>query len=375
MSLRLKLLAAFAYVLVLVLDRARDPARAQPLEPRRQRGALAGGVAGAGRRRGRVGAARRARAAADAWSSRRDATSAHASSWSTSKGRLLADSAGATGSAPSPTPSRPEIAAALAGSAKQGTRQSDTVGDELLYTAVPILDQGRTVGAVRVTQSNAAVGERVRRNVLVVVGVGLAALALGLVLAWVLAGSLARPLRALARTARRVEEGELDARADVTGAREQQEVAIAFNEMTERLAQVLEAQREFVGNASHQLRTPLTGLRLRLEAAGLKSADPAVQKELELAEAEVERLTRLLNALLTLARDGERPTLRAPVSLRAASEGALRALAAARRGERARARARRRRRRARPGRGGGRRDRARQPDRERARLRAGRARR
>jgi signal transduction histidine kinase len=162
----------------------------------------------------------------------------------------------------------------------------------------------------------------VRRNVLVVVGVGLAALALGLVLAWVLAGSLARPLRALAGTARRVEDGELDARAEVTGAREQQEVAIAFNEMTERLEQVLEAQREFVGNASHQLRTPLTGLRLRIEAAGMKSDDPAVQQELELAEAEVERLTRLLNALLTLARDGERPTLRAPVSLRAASEGA-----------------------------------------------------
>ncbi|HEX4930234.1 MAG TPA: ATP-binding protein, partial [Gaiellaceae bacterium] len=218
--------------------------------------------------------------------------------------------------------SRPEIAAALTGVAKQGTRQSDTVGAELLYTAVPILDQGRTVGAVRVTQSNAAVSERVRRNVLVVVGVGLAALALGLVLAWVLAGSLARPLRALAQTAQRVGDGELDARAELSGAREQQEVALAFNDMTERLAQALESQREFVGNASHQLRTPLTGLRLRLEAAGVKSRDPAVRQELELAEAEVERLTRLLNALLTLARDGERPTLRAPVSLRGAAEDA-----------------------------------------------------
>ena len=151
---------------------------------------------------------------------------------------------------------------------QQGTRQSETVGDELLFTAVPILDAGRTVGAVRVTQSNEAVSERVRRNVLVVVGVGLAALALGLALAWVLAGSLARPLRALARTARRVEDGELDARAEVTGAREQQEVAIAFNEMTDRLGQALEAQREFVGNASASAtRTPLTGLRLRVEAA------------------------------------------------------------------------------------------------------------
>ena len=196
------------------------------------------------------------------------------------------------------------------------------------------------MGAVRVTQSNAAVSERVRRNVLVVVGVGLAALALGLGLAWVLAGSLARPLRALATTARRVEDGELDARAEVTGAREQQEVAIAFNEMTDRLGQVLEAQREFVGNASHQLRTPLTGLRLRLEAAGLKSDDAAVRHELELAEAEVERLTRAAQ-LAAHARARRRPAHapRARLAPRSVRVG-LRALAAARRGERAHARAR-----------------------------------
>ena len=154
------------------------------------------------------------------------------------------------------------------------------------------------------------------------IGVGLVALALGLALAWVLAGSLARPLRALARTARRVEDGELDARADITGAREQREVAIAFNDMTERLEESIQAQREFVGNASHQLRTPLTGLRLRLEAAGIKSHDPAVEHELQLAEAEVERLTNLLNSLLTLARGGDRPAVRGPVSLRAVSEAA-----------------------------------------------------
>ena len=320
MSLRLKLLAAFAYVLVLVLVALEIP--------------LALSLSSRVDSEVRSQAASQAQVLAAAASVRLDARAqlqrvveqagrdlgARVVVVDT-KGLLLADSAGAAPSDESYL-SRPEIAAALAGRPRQGTRQSDTVGAELLYTAVPILDEGRTVGAVRVTQSNAAVGERVRRNVLVVVGVGLAALALGLVLAWVLAGSLARPLRALASTARRVGDGELAARAEVAGAREQQEVAVAFNEMTERLAQALEAQREFVGNASHQLRTPLTGLRLRLEAAGMKSREPAVRQELDLAEAEVERLTRLLNSLLTLARDGERPALRAPVSLRIAAETA-----------------------------------------------------
>ena len=320
MSLRLKLLLAFAYVLVLVLVALEIPLALSlssrvDNEVRAQASSQAQVVAAAASAR----LDRPAQLQAVAEQAGRDLGARVVVV--DEKGRLLADSEGAAERGESYA-SRPEIAAALTGSPQQGTRQSDTLGDELLYTAVPVLEEGRTVGAVRVTQSNAAVGERVRRNVLVVLAVGLAALVLGLVLAWVLAGSLVRPLRALARTARRVEEGELDARAEVAGAREQQEVALAFNDMTARLSQALEAQREFVGNASHQLRTPLTGLRLRLEAAGVKSNDPAVRRELELAEAEVERLTRLLNALLTLARDGERPTLREPVSLKAAAEAA-----------------------------------------------------
>ena len=118
----------------------------------------------------------------------------------------------------------------------------------------------------------------------------LAALLLGLGVAWLLAGSLARPLRALAGTASRVAGGDLEARARPEGSSEQREVAAAFNDMTGRLGRSLRAQREFVANASHQLRTPLTGLRLRLEAAELKSGDPEVKRELAAAERETERL-------------------------------------------------------------------------------------
>jgi two-component system, OmpR family, sensor kinase len=238
-----------------------------------------------------------------------------------SGGRLLADSRDAT----PPridygTPARPEIGIALRGTRAQGERHSDTLGEDLLVTAVPVTNEG-TVGAVRVTQSLAAVHDRVRRSVLTLVGIGAFALVIGLAIAWFLANSLSKPLRSLAQTARRVEAGDLDARAEVAGPREQKEVATAFNDMTERLGTVLAAQREFVANASHQLRTPLTGLRLRIEAARAKSG-PEAAAELEAAEHEVERLASLLTSLLTLAREGDQPGDPRPVSLARAAERA-----------------------------------------------------
>jgi len=234
-------------------------------------------------------------------------------------GLLRADSANGTVRSYA---SRPEIRTALAGSTSQGKRHSATLGEDLLFTAVPVTNRGRTVGAVRVTQSVAAVNERVRRNVLALAAIGGAALVLGLVLAWFLADSLSRPLRRLARTARRVEVGDLEARAELTGPSEQREVALAFNDMTERLGVVLAAQREFVANASHQLRTPLTGLRLRLESAAAKAESPELERELAAAEQEVERLARLLNTLLMLAREGQAPAAGRLVSLGLASKHA-----------------------------------------------------
>jgi signal transduction histidine kinase len=229
------------------------------------------------------------------------------------RGRLLADSAGG-GLRATSYADRPEIVQALGGNTAQGTRHSDTLRTDVLYTAVPVLEEGRTTGAVRVTQDVDSVQHEVRKDVLALIGVGVIALLLGLGVAWLLAGSLARPLLGLAGAARRVAGGDLDARAEVEGSSEQREVASAFNDMTGRLARALRAQREFVANASHQLRTPLTGLRLRIEAAALKAKDPAVEGELNAAERETERLAQLLSELLTLARGAERPAAE-PIAL------------------------------------------------------------
>jgi two-component system, OmpR family, sensor kinase len=229
-------------------------------------------------------------------------------------GRLVADSAG-TGLRRAAYGSRPEIAAALSGHTAQGTRHSDSLGEDLLFTTVPLVRDGRAVGAVRVTQSVAEVQDEVRNDIVALVAIGGAVLVLGLGVAWILAGSIARPLRGLAGTARRIAAGDLDERAAEEGSKEQQEVAGAFNDMTARLAHAVVSQRDFVANASHQLRTPLTGLQLRLEAAALKSRDPEVGRELAAAERETKRLASLLNGLLALARERTRPAPAAPLPI------------------------------------------------------------
>jgi signal transduction histidine kinase len=218
--------------------------------------------------------------------------------------------------------SRPEIASALAGRTVQGRRRSDTLGENLLYTAVPIVKAGRTVGAVRVTQSVDAIDREVRRDQFALVGVGALALLFGLVVTWFVAGSLSRPLRKLAGTARLVGAGNLEARAEVEGSQEQRDVAHAFNTMADRLTQSLDAQRAFVANASHQLRTPLTGLRLRVEAASMATDDPAVRAELAAAEAETQRLARLITNLLTLASADAPAPPSEPVDMAAAAQDA-----------------------------------------------------
>ena len=89
------------------------------------------------------------------------------------------------------------------------------------------------------------------------------------------------------------------------GSSEQRSLSHSFNEMTDRLSRAIRAQQRFVADASHQLRTPLTGLRLRLEEARDAGVSDEAARGLEAGDREIERLARTIDELLVLSRAGE----------------------------------------------------------------------
>ncbi len=204
------------------------------------------------------------------------------------------------------TPDRPELEKVSQPPYEPVTlvRHSSELGQDILATAAPIIDenaQNQTdyLGAVRLTESMAQVTANVQRAVYGLVAIGFAGLAAGVLIAYALAASIARPLGRLASTARRLGDGDLTARAGVLhGTREMEELSGSFDEMAERLEGAMRAQREFVANASHQLRTPLTAMKLRLESAVDEAPTEEVRRQLEAADREVDRLSRIVTNLL-----------------------------------------------------------------------------
>jgi signal transduction histidine kinase len=200
---------------------------------------------------------------------------------------------------------RPEIKVALSGQIANGTRHSNTLSLELLYVAVPVLSGDRVLGAVRLTYPAQVVTDAANSKVGGLGIVTLTTVLLAGVIGWILARSVTRPLRRLTELTERFAEGDLAERSDErSGAPELRSLSRSFNAMAERLTDALEQQRRFAADASHQLRTPLTALRLRLERARelAEEAPKESAERLTAAVAEADRLETLIEGLLQLSR-------------------------------------------------------------------------
>ncbi|HKR50755.1 MAG TPA: HAMP domain-containing sensor histidine kinase [Pseudonocardiaceae bacterium] len=192
----------------------------------------------------------------------------------------------------------------------------DLAGD--LVVAVPVTHDSDVIGAVRAASPRSVV---YRQVALVWLGMlGLAGLAIGTV--WLVARRQARrlagPLEELSEAARRLGDGDFSVRTEPLDIPEIDAVGAALNSTAGRLDEMLARERAFSADASHQLRTPLTGLRLRLEAA-LDRPGQDLRHAITAGIDAADRLEQTIEELLALARD-TRSSRSAPLDLPALLE-------------------------------------------------------
>jgi signal transduction histidine kinase len=171
-----------------------------------------------------------------------------------------------------------------------------------LAIAVPVTTSGEVVGAVVTLSPTGKIRSEITRSWAELAGGGLAAGIVFVVVAVVLTRWILRPVARLDGAAHQLSDGALDARVPSgLGPPELRRLARSFNTMADDVTDALERQRAFVAQASHQMRNPLTALRLRVEELGTFIADPAGRDEHRLALEETDRLRRILDGLLALA--------------------------------------------------------------------------
>jgi signal transduction histidine kinase len=194
--------------------------------------------------------------------------------------------------------------AALADQVREGgtSQASARIGDWLLV-AVPVGDDGNTSGVAVLARSDDPVNDRTAAIWAWLALTGLGMLAAGIGFAFWLGRWAARPLTVLGASAAHFGDGVLESRAPTgTGPREVQELSEVFNRMAERTQSLIGSHREWVADVSHQLRTPLTALRLRVDVLADETDDEATLTEMAGLQVELARLGRLVDGLLAVAR-------------------------------------------------------------------------
>jgi heavy metal sensor kinase len=182
------------------------------------------------------------------------------------------------------------------------TVSTDETG-KLRVLTEPVTAGGARIGTFRVADPLTSVDQALQslRNRFIAVGLG--ALLLSVLIAIWLANLISRPLRRMAAVASAVDSGDLTHRIDYSGSDEVGVLADSFNHMMDRLEEGFRLQRDFVSDASHELRSPLTVLRGRIEQLADHAGDrEAVSAEADELMKEVRRMERLTDDMLTLAK-------------------------------------------------------------------------
>ncbi|MCW2912757.1 MAG: two-component sensor histidine kinase [Actinomycetia bacterium] len=193
-----------------------------------------------------------------------------------------------------------EADAAVRGALRAHVTTGSSGGD--LVVSVPIADNERVVAVIRAAASRWQVYLRIGRTWLVMLAIGVVAIMFTWLIARRQGRRLAQPIEEMAATAQRLGDGDFSVRNRPTGIPEIDTAGASLDVTAERLGTLLTRERAFSADASHQLRTPLTGLRLRLEAA---RDTPGVDTHAAITSAitAADRLERTINELLALARD------------------------------------------------------------------------
>ncbi|MDJ0571917.1 MAG: ATP-binding protein [Pleurocapsa sp. MO_192.B19] len=170
---------------------------------------------------------------------------------------------------------------------------------DLVYQSEPLLIDGQVAGVLIIAYITYGERQEVVDAMIIVIEVLVATFIVGLILAWIAAGKVLTPIRHLIQTARSVSDSDLSQRIPVQGKGEMGELAITFNRMMERLETSFISQREFINDAGHELRTPITIIRGHLE---LLEDDPQERAEtIALVLDELDRMTNFIEDLILLA--------------------------------------------------------------------------
>jgi signal transduction histidine kinase len=160
-------------------------------------------------------------------------------------------------------------------------------------------------GSVEFSRSGEVISGRVQEAVMPVVTIGIALMIAAAVTGILLARRLSRPFVRLAGVARELGEGSLALRPERSRIPEARAIGEALRSSATTLEQRIRREHEFAANASHQLRTPITALRLELEDLSLwPETPPPVREQLDHALLEIDRLSDAITQLLELARGG-----------------------------------------------------------------------